>query len=131
MDITSRGDMGQFFQQVRDGDFEAAMFRFLMGLSSIWGQVRFFGEDSYIGYPNQRAHQLLEMAAATQNPQTVDTLYRELMEIFQADHPVTFLHSIPGTNVVHRRIAGLSSPYRADPVMHMEYLWLEDESAQR
>ncbi len=131
MDIISRGERGQVFQQVRDGDFEAAISRLIMSPSSREGQLGFFGENSHIGYANQRAHQLLEMAAATQNPQTVDTLYRELMEIFQADHPVIFLYSIQSTHVVHRRLAGLSSPHRADPLMDMEYLWLEDESGQR
>ncbi len=131
MDITSRADRGQVFRQVRGGDFEAAISRLVMSLSSRGGQLGFFGEDSHIGYPNQRAHQLLEMAAATQNPLTIDTLYRELMEIFQADHPVTFLYTKQSTHVVHRRLAGLSSPHRTDPVMYMEHLWLEDESAQR
>ena len=31
------------------------------------------------------------------------------------------------THFVHRRIRGLSSPYRTDPVWYMEELWIEDE----
>ncbi len=40
--------------------------------------------------------------------------------------PITFLG--PRVNVVfaHRRLKGLRSPWRVDPVLHMEELWLED-----
>ncbi len=127
MAIASRGEWAQVFRQVRAGDFEAAISRFLVDLSASMGPRPFFGEFSYIGYQNQRAHELLEMAANTQNPGTLDGLYRELMEIFEEDHPVTFLHPVPSTHVVHRRVAGLSSPYRADPVWYMEYLWVDEE----
>ena len=127
MAIVSRGEWAQVFRQVRAGDFEAAISRFLVDLSAVTGQLPFFGATSYIGYPNRRAHELLQAAASTQNPETLDGLYRELMEIFEADHPVTFLHPIPSTHVVHRRVAGLSSPYRADPVWYMEHLWLDEE----
>ncbi len=127
MEISSRGEWAQVFRQLRAGDFEAAIFLLLVDLSTVRGQLQFFGETSYVGYPNQRAHQLLEMAANTQNPQTLDGFYRELMEIFEEDHPVTFLHPVPSTHVVHRRLAGLSSPYRADPVWYMEHLWVDEE----
>jgi hypothetical protein len=30
-------------------------------------------------------------------------------------------------SVVHRRIGGLSSPHRHDPVPAMEYLWIDDD----
>ena len=33
--------------------------------------------------------------------------------------------------VAHRRLRGLNTPWRTDPVEHMEELWLEDESAKR
>ena len=127
MAIVSRGEWAQVFRQVRAGDFEAAISRFLVDLSAVTGQLPFFGTTSYIGYPNRRAHELLQALASTQNPETLDGLYRELMKIFEADHPVTFLHPIPSTHVVHRRVAGLSSPYRADPVWYMEHLWLDEE----
>ncbi len=30
-------------------------------------------------------------------------------------------------HAIHRRIRGLSSPWRADPVMFMEDLWIDNE----
>lgn len=42
------------------------------------------------------------------------------------DMPFTFLYPQVHTFVAHRRIAGLSTPHRADPVRYLEFLWLED-----
>jgi peptide/nickel transport system substrate-binding protein len=126
IDIATRSEWVQVFRQVRAGEFEAAIGRFLMVLPGVMGQHQFFGDKSYIGYANPRVHELLDRAAETQSPQTQDTIYRALMEIFQTDLPVTFLHPIPSTHVAHRRLAGLSSPYRADPVWYMEELWIDD-----
>ena len=49
------------------------------------------------------------------------------MPIFQADLPMTFLDPYVEITVAHRRVRGLSSPYRADPTENMDDLWLEDE----
>ncbi len=126
MDITRRSEWVHVFQQIREGEFEAAISRFLMELPSTMGQRRFFGEGNYIGYQNERVFELLEMATATQNPRTLDTIYLELMKIFQADLPAVFLHPVTSTHIVRRHLAGLSSPYRADPVWYMEHIWLQD-----
>ncbi|HUG42388.1 MAG TPA: hypothetical protein VMM12_18125 [Longimicrobiales bacterium] len=56
-----------------------------------------------------------------------DRIYLEIVDILRADQPVTFLHWFVVTTVAHRRIRGLSSPWRADPVMFMEDLRIEDE----
>ncbi len=91
------------------------------------GHLAFFGEESIIGYRNARVVELLDAAAETQDPEKLNALYRELWSFFQADLPVTFLYPMTWTYVVHRRVRGLSTPWRADPVWHMEHLWLEDE----
>ena len=62
------------------------------------------------------------------DPEEDDRIHRELMAIFQEDVPVTFLFPGVGSVVAHRRVRGLSSPYRADPVECMDELWLEDRS---
>lgn len=49
------------------------------------------------------------------------------MPIFIADLPITILLPQVQTHIAHRRIKGLKSPYRPDPVWFMEELWLEDE----
>jgi peptide/nickel transport system substrate-binding protein len=126
MDIERLSDWAQVFRRVRTGDFEGAISPLLMELTSPLGQLGFFGEDSYIGYANPRAHELLRMAANTGDPAVLDRIYLRLMDVFQADVPVTLLHPVPSTHVATTRLVGLSSPYRADPVWYMEHLRLED-----
>jgi hypothetical protein len=49
------------------------------------------------------------------------------MAIFQHDVPITILYPFEELSVAHRRLQGLSTPWRTDPVVHMEELWIEDE----
>jgi ABC-type transport system substrate-binding protein len=62
----------------------------------------------------------------TADPAARDRIYTRLTEILQTDMPLTFLG--PRVNIVftHRRLQGLRSPWRVDPVWHMDELWLED-----
>ena len=64
------------------------------------------------------------------NPDEYDQIYRELWPMFQADMPATFLFHANLASVVDRRIRGLSTPWRADPVQYMEDLWLDDGGNQ-
>lgn len=125
MEIERLSDWAQVFRRVRAGDFGAAISPLLMELTSPMGQLGFFGEDSYVGYGNPRAHELLREAAHTRNPEELDRIYRRLMDVFRADVPATLLHPVPSTHVATTRLIGLSSPYRADPVWYMEHLRLE------
>ena len=95
------------------------------------GQMGFFGEDSYVGYDNERVHELLAAAAETRVPETLASIYDEIMTIFQADHPATFLHPATSTHVVARELSGLSDPHRADPVWYLEHLTLADPRTAR
>ena len=65
---------------------------------------------------------------ATADPNENDRIYRELMGIFRVEQPITYLLPAISTSVVHRRIQGLSTPFRADPLRFLEDLWLEDEN---
>ena len=47
--------------------------------------------------------------------------------IFQQDVPVTYLLPQIWFNAAHRRVKGLSSPYRVWAETHMDQLWLEEE----
>ncbi len=106
------------------GAFEAA---FTLSVSVPMWLRRDFGEGSPLGYRNARMMELIDRAVETAHPEVQDGIYREIAEILRADQPVTFLHRFGVTTVAHRRIRGLSSPWRADPVMFMEDLWIEDE----
>ena len=118
---TLPGPMVVWQTRVKPGDFEAAIFWWNPG---VYGT---FGPDSFLGYLNEDVHALLEVLQTTQNPAVVDSLYRELWPHFQADIPVTFLVPRVTLFVSDRRLRGLSSPHRGDPVWYMEDLWWEEE----
>ncbi len=111
--------------KLKTGDFEAAFYpsRFY---EAAWLERFPFSEDSPAMYKNAKVLRLIDQAKATADPDVEDRVYRELMEVFRADLPVTFLCPYVVTTVAHRRIRGLSSPYRTDPVSCMEDLWLKD-----
>lgn len=94
------------------------------------GMEEWFGEGSPFGYANPRVMALVRDAQSTVDPDEIDRIYRDLMPIFQADVPVTFLFPRAEVTVALRDLQGLSSPYGADMVYHMEDLWLDDGSQQ-
>ena len=112
-------------ERIWAGEFEAAIFIFYN--ENVFYHSRFFGDDSPIAYSRPRVSALLRAAEATWNPNEVDRAYRDLWPIFREDLPVTFLSPVVWTGVAHRRIQGLSSPWRTDPVRNMDDLWLEDD----
>ena len=127
MEISTRESPSLVAREMRAGDFEAVIWRLLMVPGTVRSPFAHFGEGSTIGYRNARVVELLDAAEETQDPEKLDALYRELWPLFQADLPVTFLYPMTWTYVAHRRVRGLSTPYRADPVWYMEHLWIEDE----
>jgi len=109
-------------RRIRAGEFEAAMLPVNFGPRNL---LAWFGAGSLLGYTNGRVTPLLSRAENTLDPDEIDRIYRELMLIFQADVPVTFLSPNVETMVVARHVRGLSSPNRSDPVWYMEDLWIE------
>ncbi len=113
-------------ERARAGEFDAA----LVGLwSSVDNLVHFFGENSPIGYRSAPVIQLLNAAQNTQNPDEMDEIFRGLMTIFREDLPFTYLVLNVETYVAHRRVKGLSTPFRANPLAYgtAEHLWIEEE----
>ena len=86
------------------------------------------GADDMLGYKNREAHALLEAASATADPGSLDAIYAALAVIFQADPPVTYLYPRVATAVVHRRIRGLASPFRANVSEYLHELWIEERN---
>jgi peptide/nickel transport system substrate-binding protein len=117
-------DQGNVRERIRTGDFEAAIGQFGNNAGSL-GALG-LGDGAPLGYARAEVVELIERAAETADPEVRDRIYRRLAEIMQADVPITFLG--PRVNVVfaHRRLQGLRSPWRVDPVWYMEELWLED-----
>ena len=77
-----------------------------------------FGENSLIGYQNARVVELVNYALEATTPQSLDTIYQELAPIIQEEQPVY---------VAYKRVKGLSSPFRANPIWSAGHLWIEDE----
>ncbi len=123
MDIT-RVEFRVARARIRAGEFDAAV-------ALVWSRVndlvQFFGKDSPIGYRNARVTQLLDAAQAARNPDEMDEIFRGLTSIFAEDLPFTFLTLNVESYVAHRRVKGLSSPFRANPLRSVEHLWIEDE----
>jgi peptide/nickel transport system substrate-binding protein len=117
-------DQGNVRERIRTGAFEAAFGWFGNDPGSL-GAIG-LGGGAPLGYARAEVVELIERAAGTADPEARDRVYRRLAEILQADVPITFLG--PRVNVVfaHRRLQGLRSPWRVDPVWHMEELWLGD-----
>ncbi len=105
------------------GKFEAVMTSFLTG----WLHRFHFGEGFPLGYKNAELVKLADQVEVTVDPDSKDRIYQKLLEIFRADMPITFLFPRMRTTFAHRRLQGLSSPWRAGPTRYMEHLWLEDE----
>ncbi len=109
-------------ERLQRGAFEAAF-------ASVWGS-RWLLEDKHssIGYENPAVFALFQRAKDTADPATQDRIYQELANIVRADNPVTFLCPKVDLELVHRRVRGLSSPWRAEPRQFIEDLWLENRS---
>lgn len=85
------------------------------------------GEHSAIGFHNPRATELVNAALKATDLESLGVIYRELAPIVQQEQPFTALIFGVETYVAHRRIKGLSSPFRANPLWCAGRLWIEDE----
>jgi peptide/nickel transport system substrate-binding protein len=111
------------WEKLRAGDFEAM---FMVVQSGVSAQLRDFGRENRLGYHNPVAFAVIDSLQITADPSQVDRLYRRLTEIFRADMPVTRLIPWSTAWFVHRRIRGMSTPFRAEPDTYMEMLWVEE-----
>ena len=96
-------------------------------IDQAYGQQRHHGRGNAAGYDNREAFQVIDRLATTADPEEVDALYRRLTEIYRIDPPFTRLFPFTRDWFVHRRIRGLSTPFRATPPdKFMETLWVEE-----
>lgn len=128
-----RMEMNVLRERLRTSAFEAAFFPFWNHVDGHrqWlgaGIERGYesGEVGRIGYRNAEVARLLAAVKETADPDEQDRIYRQLAPIVLADVPITFLFPAVTAYAVHRRVRGLESPFRGDPVTYMEGLWLED-----
>jgi peptide/nickel transport system substrate-binding protein len=106
-------------ERLQRGAFEAAF-------ASVWRSRWLLDKHSSIRYENPAFFALFQRAKETADPDEQDRIYRQLAAIVRADAPVTFLCPKVNLELVHRRVRGLSSPWRAAPLEVMDDLWLDD-----
>ncbi|MGK2935115.1 MAG: ABC transporter substrate-binding protein [Gemmatimonadaceae bacterium] len=112
------------WKKLLDGDFEALFFRHQPGPGA---QRRDFGRANRIGYQSPWAFEVIDRLMATADPDEEDRLYGELAKIFRAELPLTRLVWKSEVTFAHRRVLGLSTPFRADANTHMENLRVDGE----
>ena len=113
-------DLNVIRQRTRSGAFEAVL---------AWldprTQARLFGSEAVSGYRNPRVAALYDTLAATVDLTRREVTYEDLFAIIREEQPAVFL--FPGVThfVAPVWLRGLSSPHRADPLVHLEHLWIE------
>jgi peptide/nickel transport system substrate-binding protein len=119
---------GALWSKVREGKFDV----FFGGgginnLREILGRARRPSSNKDIGYPGTEMKQILDESENDWAFDLKERTFFKLWEILQRDMPITFLQPFIQGRIVHRRIMGLSSPFRIFPLCHMENLWIEEE----
>jgi len=110
-------------------DFEVALYYVWSSPDDIdMGLEVMMGENSAIGFHNPRATELVNAALEATNLETLGAIYRELAPIVQDEQPFTFLTFGVETYIVHRRVKGLSTPFRANPIWGAGHLWIEEDA---
>jgi len=97
---------------------------FVVSMSYLWvspddpdaGLAMLIAEDSPLHYDNADAVALVQAALRATTPGSLDSIYAELAPIIQADQPFTFLTFGTEMYIANRRVKGLSSPFRANPI---------------
>ena len=88
-----------------------------------WNHYNVYGHKSLFGYNNPEMDSLLLIAETTIDPENLDILYEQIGNIFNEEIPSTFLSQQVQTHIVNRKIKGLESPYKANPLYNIENLW--------
>jgi len=114
-------DDSVMWDKLRAGDFEAWMALVHPTLSL----RRDFGRGNPLGYANVQAFEVIDLLKQTADPDEQTRICRKLSDIFRADPPMVRLLPYSVDWFVHRRIRGLSTPFRASPDLYMEDLWVE------
>ncbi len=111
-------------QRLTSDDYDAVFFRFF---NAPFQRFPWLGKNSLLGYNNIELSRIIKDAAQAVDPDKINRIYSAIQRIMQNDIPLTFLYPQVQTVIAHRRIGGLNSPFWADPVMNIDFLWIEEE----
>lgn len=116
-------DPGVLRERANAGEFDAILGEVLTAPSPLAWE---FGTDSYLGYHDDRVAELIARAGASIDPDATDSIYADLGAILREDLPMTALFPDYEMHVVRSRVRGLSSPWRAVPLRHMDEVLYDD-----
>ena len=111
--------------RLETGRFDAAIAGFSTAVAEL--DQKILGSRSHTGYRNPRVAQLLNAAHNARDADELDAAFTSLSAAIAEDLPYTFLALDVETYVAHRRVKGMSTPFRANPLWSAEYLWIEDD----
>lgn len=114
----SRRSRRGIFDRLAAGEFDAAFYTF-----SASNAEREFG---FMGYGDSAFRAQLQAAGLEMDSLRRDSLYRAMAPRLARGVPITFLGPEVRFFVANRRLKGLSSPFRARPLEHLEHLWIEE-----
>jgi peptide/nickel transport system substrate-binding protein len=117
-------------QRRRTGQFDAVFgydLPWALWQSQYFGRGAFGSRSNATGYSSPEAFRLIDAAVAATSADDLDSIYRELTEVYRADLPVTRLVPFVSVFFVNRHLQGLRR-FRARPDRFMEDLSLDDRS---
>jgi peptide/nickel transport system substrate-binding protein len=114
-------DNGVVRQRFHDGQFDAVL---MVVAAGAWRTL--LGAHSPLGYRNARVAQLLERVPMVSDAEEEDEIDVEVTRILRSEVPVTVLFPRVTTTLASRRVHGLSSPWRVNPIWSIEDLSLDD-----
>lgn len=112
-------------QLYRAGDFDATV-NDVRNVPAELLRDGFFGEGTRIGYRNPEIERLLAGITREADPAAEEPLYAEINEILRRDMPLTFLFPYFEAFAAHRKVRGLRSPDRSNPIAAIREIWIED-----
>lgn len=105
---------------IESGEADAAVHRFHFGnLTDV------VSEGSYIGYDDPEVRRLIQAADTARDPEARRRLLEEALPLFRERLPVTVLVPMVWVSIAHRKVRGLRSPDRVDPVEWAPELWID------
>lgn len=112
-------------QKVREGEFDVALIPTFPGTGAPLNHSELLGRGGILGWNDRTAAALLDSTVTAVSPERQEEYYRRLWPLLSRDMPITVLYPAVWMTVSHRRVRGLSSPWRADPLWYAGELWIE------
>lgn len=107
-------------QRTKAGNFDA-----ILAHAYPSNDQAYFGRGGVTHVDDPRLAALVDASDHAIDLDRRDSLFRAMYRIFQTEQPATYL--LPGVSeyVAPRWLKGLSSPWRADPIVNLGHLWIQ------